>query len=384
MAAQSRPDAPASTQPHTSLNLGKSPDSGRLRLARDREQARQLLAGRDLSEGQIGTLAELGRAKVELLCEEGNGALKLLGTFGTYNGHNYAALKAVSVEAFEVAIGRPMNVDGKALSNAIGHLERTIQKGDEDTYRLAGKLLDLRVMVGDARFAEILEGQLNLSIERAVKVVIGASGLTRHGLTGEEQMKLAALGPDKLEFLERQHSAVLLALATGGTNNGRTLEALKAMPLSDFVESMAINLDGVLGDGSDGDRPALQFRPLKPGDRIKSFRAERPGVVVKVYADGSAAVRWDDGTPQLAGLAHERVPRSMLVWVAAGAGLDTRREYALVLAKLLLNRVEGDEVDGVIAALEGEVRAISEARPASGLVAARYDAFSRFMMGGAK
>lgn len=58
---------------------------------------------------------------------------------------------------------------------------------------------------------------------------------------------------------------------------------------------------------------------LQPGDRIESLHARRPGAVVKVYADGSACVCWDDGEPQEAGLGHERMPRNLLVKMAAGA-----------------------------------------------------------------
>ena len=58
---------------------------------------------------------------------------------------------------------------------------------------------------------------------------------------------------------------------------------------------------------------------LQPGDRIESLHARRLGAVVKVYADGSACVCWDDGEPQEAGLGHERMPRNLLVKVAAGA-----------------------------------------------------------------
>lgn len=52
---------------------------------------------------------------------------------------------------------------------------------------------------------------------------------------------------------------------------------------------------------------------LQPGHRIRSLYAGRAGVVAKVYPDGSAAVRWNDGEPQPEGLAHERMPRRLLV-----------------------------------------------------------------------
>lgn len=61
----------------------------------------------------------------------------------------------------------------------------------------------------------------------------------------------------------------------------------------------------------------LNLAPLQVGDRIQSLHAGRAGAVVKVYADGSACVCWDDGEPQAEGLGHERVPRSLLELVPA-------------------------------------------------------------------
>lgn len=58
---------------------------------------------------------------------------------------------------------------------------------------------------------------------------------------------------------------------------------------------------------------------LQPGDRIESLHARRPGAVVKIYADESGCVCWDDGEPQEAGLGHERMPRNLLVKVASEA-----------------------------------------------------------------
>ncbi len=51
---------------------------------------------------------------------------------------------------------------------------------------------------------------------------------------------------------------------------------------------------------------------LHKGDRVRSVHAGRIGTAIKVYPDGSAAVLWDDGTPQPEGLAHERMPRALL------------------------------------------------------------------------
>lgn len=50
---------------------------------------------------------------------------------------------------------------------------------------------------------------------------------------------------------------------------------------------------------------------IRQGDRVSSVHAARTGIVVKVYPDGSAAVRWDDGDPQPEDLAHERMPRAL-------------------------------------------------------------------------
>lgn len=69
----------------------------------------------------------------------------------------------------------------------------------------------------------------------------------------------------------------------------------------------------------DSERFCGKSEALQSGDRIESLHARRPGAVVKVYADGSACVCWDDGGPQEAGLGHERMPRELLVKVA---GLD--------------------------------------------------------------
>ncbi|MCK6387085.1 MAG: hypothetical protein L6Q65_05725 [Zoogloea sp.] len=83
---------------------------------------------------------------------------------------------------------------------------------------------------------------------------------------------------------------------------------------------------------------------LQPGDRIESLHARRPGAVVKVYADGSACVCWDDGEPQEAGLGHERMPRNLLVKVASEA---TPEEGAVNAAfETRSDAVAGDVNDG--------------------------------------
>ena len=63
---------------------------------------------------------------------------------------------------------------------------------------------------------------------------------------------------------------------------------------------------------------------FQPGDHIRSIHAGHTGRVVRIYADGSAAVHWDDREPQPVGLAHERMPRTLLGLVPAVS--QARRE----------------------------------------------------------
>lgn len=87
-------------------------------------------------------------------------------------------------------------------------------------------------------------------------------------------------------------------------------------------------------------RSRADFVPLEFGDRIRRTHTGRAGTVMKVYADGSAAIRWDDGAPQPGGKAHERIPRH-LIEVTAGqpaANLDIaslRLEELAALTALL-------------------------------------------------
>ncbi|QGZ54292.1 hypothetical protein [Paraburkholderia acidiphila] len=52
--------------------------------------------------------------------------------------------------------------------------------------------------------------------------------------------------------------------------------------------------------------------PLRKGDRVRNSCATRVGVAVRVYPNGSAAVRWDDAPLKPGRLVHERVPRELL------------------------------------------------------------------------
>ncbi|AYH46088.1 hypothetical protein [Azoarcus sp. DN11] len=179
----------------------------------------------------------------------------------------------------------------------------------------------------------------------------------------------------------------------------------------------------------------LEPSDLNPGDRIRSLHAGRPGSVVKVYADGSACVCWDDGEPQAEGLGHERMPRELLERVAApasgpvnavadrearaaaaldrflfeGAGsapetaaeeaysprlrpaphesasIAKRKDYCVALLKTLMRYADEADLGELEQALEEQITEVSGSRAVPGLVAARYDLFCRFwLQGGVK
>lgn len=60
-------------------------------------------------------------------------------------------------------------------------------------------------------------------------------------------------------------------------------------------------------------RPEQNHIPqIRKGDRVRNAVATRAGVAIRVYPNGSAAVRWDDVPLKPGRLAHERVPRELL------------------------------------------------------------------------
>jgi hypothetical protein len=133
------------------------------------------------------------------------------------------------------------------------------------------------------------------------------------------------------------------------------------------------------------DLDCVQGYRLQAGDRIVSRHALRPGTVVKVYADGSACVLWDDGEAQPEGMGHERMPRAWACRCCAPdvpATLARRKAYGRALCKTLMRYADALEADDVVEELEALVRQISERRPATGLVAARYALFRKFWLGG--
>ncbi|MGB8414970.1 hypothetical protein [Paraburkholderia sp.] len=66
---------------------------------------------------------------------------------------------------------------------------------------------------------------------------------------------------------------------------------------------------------------------------MRSLHAGRVGTATKVYPDGSAAIAWDDGTPQPEGLAHERMPRALLVLLDQRS--PERAEQAASVSKIV-------------------------------------------------
>lgn len=58
-----------------------------------------------------------------------------------------------------------------------------------------------------------------------------------------------------------------------------------------------------------------QQSSLTVGITVRTIHAGRVGTVTRVYADGSAGVRWHDKPSVAPDLAHERLPRSLLMAV---------------------------------------------------------------------
>ncbi|WP_341313882.1 hypothetical protein WN982_00295 [Paraburkholderia sp. IMGN_8] len=77
-----------------------------------------------------------------------------------------------------------------------------------------------------------------------------------------------------------------------------------------------------------------QLPAIQPGDRVRSIHAGRVGTAVKIYADGSAAIHWDDVDPQPEGLAHERMPRHLLTLLSPDSSNEFANAKAVVASTL--------------------------------------------------
>lgn len=86
-----------------------------------------------------------------------------------------------------------------------------------------------------------------------------------------------------------------------------------------------------------------QISTIQPGDRVRSIWLGRIGTVVKVHADSSAAVRWNDGDKRLK---RQTMPRSLLEVIeqTASAG-SSRVSLPNGLASLVNNALRAAAVE---------------------------------------
>lgn len=239
------------------------------------------------------------------------------------------------------------------------------------------------------------------------------------------QPKFLALGKSRLLELVKLDADVIEELAQTGECGGVQLDDLGGMTIAE-IRLAVMELAEHFARRSRIDSQS----PRREGGRIKSLYAGRPGTVVKVYPDGSACIRWDDGEPQAAGLGHERIPRDLLIQVADvgrdterhfapsiadSADIDTakivsfalaarkayspprgpdphqvasvekRKAYCAELLQTMLHYADEADLGELEQALEEQVTEISSQRHVPGLIAARYELFCRFWVaGGAK
>lgn len=190
------------------------------------------------------------------------------------------------------------------------------------------------------------------------------------------------ISPDKLKMLE---SVDAKTTATENNAPKAAPSAAKGGDIAAFASgssaSNVIPLDK-------GKSPTVDDLPLQPGDRIRSVHAKRTGHVVRVYGDGSAAIHWDDREPQPEGLAHERMPRSLLELVKRydpAAAMARRKDYCRELLRVIARYADDDEVTELARALEDVSANILARRYCPGLNAASYEVFRQYgMKGGAQ
>lgn len=106
-------------------------------------------------------------------------------------------------------------------------------------------------------------------------------------------------------------SAAFRAMAFAALRADSSLSVRLARYNAAMVKARA--LDDTLATSTAGAKIDTAPCLLKAESRIITKESGRTGHVVKVYRDGSAAIHWDDREPQPEGLAHERMPASLLM-----------------------------------------------------------------------
>lgn len=101
--------------------------------------------------------------------------------------------------------------------------------------------------------------------------------------------------------------------ATAGAGQGDASAAARPAHAGESPRPVTTGATGGQRKARKSARGSGRGAALEAGQRVRMRRSGRTGDVVKVYADGSAAIHWDHGEPQGEGLAHERVPGHLLV-----------------------------------------------------------------------
>lgn len=178
-----------------------------------------------------------------------------------------------------------------------------------------------------------IAAQMGRTVEACLEIGRGLSALKTLCQHGEFLNRLGELG---LNTRVAQRFMAAFRRLSGSTFGpllsaaGKQTKLFELLSLAD-AQLEALALKGQVGPLHLSELPAMTVsglreavqqcrevqQPLAPDDRIESLHARRKGKVVKVYADGSACVCWDDGEPQGAGLGHERIPREGLVKISA-------------------------------------------------------------------
>ncbi len=229
-----------------------------------------------------------------------------------------------------------------------------------------------------------------LSIAGGLRIVEAAKSKTK-------LLELLVLDDDEVE-----------AMALGLEVRGITMEALPGMTVAKLRETIKANApeqtetERLLAEKDAASQPRPEApastatvvsldkhkrheSPLLPDDRICSIHARRTGRVVRVYDDGSAAIHWDDREPQPEGLAHERMPRSLLELVKRpdpAAAQARRKDYCRELCRIIARYADETETIELARTLEDVAADILSRRYCPGLNAASYEVFRRFAMKG--
>lgn len=296
--------------------------------------------------------------------------------------------------------------DTSSLARIVGeahfYMERSKREGAPAIIEAGRRLIQLKAMVRHGRFIELVAEQVGTSDSLARKAMRSARFAGHEGFLSLRMSRSAML---ELMLLGEDH---LQALADGQTVHGYALQDFSGMTVKKVREA-------VRAIKRADDLEVATGTLLRPGDRVESLHAGRLGEVVKVYADASACIRWDDGAPQEAGLGHERMPRELLKKVdgakVAPAAVEVeeievhavppdpaggrrnfepserpsmaeREEYCEALFGLLFGHADDAALDELCNTMEAMLDTMASRRPRSALAQAWGDLFARFAVQG--